>query len=631
MVGVAAPGFRGVMPVATPVLWAPLTMQPQLQARESLWEVRGNNQFNVVGRLAEGTTVEQARAGLDAVNRQLAQEHPEQYRGSGITVVPQSDAGLHPVMASAQVAVSAVLMGVVGLLLLLACVNLANLFLARARERRREMAIRASIGASRGRLVRQLLAEALILSLMAGALALLLARVAVTLANGLTLPIDIPFAAGLEIGWPVVAFALGVSLLAGLLFGLVPALEASRPDLVSGLKDGSDRGGGYRRSLMSRGLVVAQIALSLVLLVNAGLFLRSLREATHLERGFDADRLLLASVDPSLQGYDPERTRVFFDQLVQRVRAIPGVRAAALGEMVPLGINNQQGEVSVPGHVYADDERTAVDYHHAAAGYFETMGIPMEEGRGFTEQDAGQNVVVINRRFADRFWPGESALGRTIVRRDVEYTVIGVTSTGRYRSLGETPLEYMHFQLPERWSSALTLHVRTSGDPSLALPLVRRELGVLDPSLPLFDVMTMERHLGLTLLPARIAGGALGLFGLIGLLLAGVGTYGVLAVSVAQRTREIGIRMALGAAGGRVVRLVLGQTLRMVGMGVLIGLVGAAFLGRAVEGMLYGVSGADPVAFGAVSILLVGVALVASVVPAWRAVRVEPVGALRGE
>lgn len=630
VVGVAPPDFQGPIPITTPVLWAPLTMQPQLQAQESLWEARGNNQFSVIARLEPGVTVVQARQAMSALLLTLAEEHPAHYATSGITVVPQAEAGLHPRIAAAQVGFSAVIMGVVALLLLLACVNLANLFLARARERRRELAVRLSVGATRGHLIRQLLTESILLALVAGTLALVLASAVIGIANAIRLPLDVPVSFGLELNAPVLLFTLVVALGAGVLFGLLPALEASRPDLVSGLKAGGGTAG-IRRSRLSRGLVVAQVALSLVLLVTAGLFLRSLERAMNMDKGFDADNLLIASVDPSRQGYDAARTRAFFDELVGRVRTLPGVRAAALGELVPLGFDSQQTGIDAPGYSFGENERRSFDYNFVGDGYFEAMGVPIVEGRGFTAQDFGQQVAIVNQRMADRFWPGESPIGRTVRRGNTEYRVIGVSTTGRYQSLGEAPLEYIYFPIPQEWNAALTLHVRTAGDPESFLPLVRREVRALDSTLPIYDAKTMTRHLGIVLLPARLAAGALGLFGALGLLLAAVGTYGVLAFSVAQRGREIGIRMALGAQRGRVVRLVVDQALHMIGIGLVIGLACAAFAGRLVERLLYGVSGLDALAFMGVSALLVVTGLLATLIPARRAARIDPMEALRHE
>ncbi len=630
IVGVAPDGFYSALPLVNPLFYAPLTMQPQLQARESLWESRGNNQFNVIGRLRSGVTAEQARSAMNAVAARLRERYPDAYEKTGITVVRQADAGIHPSFGVAQKAFPAVIMGVVALLLLLACVNVANLFLARAQERRREMGIRLSVGATRWHLVRQLLGESLILSFVAALLGLGLARVAIGIGNGIRLPIDVPVRFHLALSGPVLLFTLIAATVAGLLFGLAPALQASNPELTTSLKSepGTERAGAHR-SRLRQALVVSQIALSLLLLASAGLFLRALQKATTIDKGFVASNLALTSFDPSLLGYDSTRAHVLYSQLLERVRALPGVQNAALAEMVPLGMNEQDTDMEVPGYTFGENERRNFNYNWAGTGYFETMGMPLVEGRGFRDEDMGTRVAVVNRRFEEHFWPGGSAVGHTLRRGSREYRIVGVVPTGKYQSLGEDPLEFVWFPIPASYNSDMTLHVRTTGDPERILPAIRREVAALDPMLPVFDAKTMTRHLGLTLMPARLAGIVLGIFGLLGLFLAAVGTYGVIAYSVAQRTREIAIRMALGAARGQVVRLILGQGARLVGAGLVIGLAGALLAGRLVHGLLYGVSGADPFALGGVCVVLLLAALAATWLPAWRAASVDPMRSFR--
>jgi predicted permease len=377
------------------------------------------------------------------------------------------------------------------------------------------------------------------------------------------------------------------------------------------------------------------MALSLLLLVSAGLFLRSLRSATEIDTGFRSEGLLLASVDPGLQGYGREETEAFYLRLLERVRTLPGVAAAGLGENVPLGFGSQQNGVQVPGYEFAPDERRSIDYNLVGAGYFEAMGIRMVEGRSFTPEDDGvaEPVLVVNRRFAERFWPGESALGRIVHTSGADRRVVGVTEDGRYNTLGEEPLAFMYLPHAQAFNYAMTLHVRTA-DPTAAgriATALRQEIRTLDPDLPVYDVRTMENHLGIALLPARLGGFGLGLFGGLGLLLAAVGIYGVMAYSVARRRREMGIRMALGAAPAGVVALVLREGLGLALIGAALGLLAALAAARLLEGLLYGVSALDPVAFTVVPALLVGVAALAVWLPARRAAGVDPARSLRAE
>ena len=631
VVGVAPPEFRGAMPAVTAKLYVPLMMQRELTPGIDRLERRGANFMSVVARLEDGLTAEQARDAMDAMVMGLREQYPEHYDGNTIHLVPQSEAGLHPMFASTQTAMSVLMMVVVGLLLLIACVNVANLFLARARDRRKEIGVRLSLGASRGGVIRQLLVEAGVFALVAGAAGLVLAVFAVDLINAIQVPSDVPMDFDVSISRPVLIFTAAAAVLTGLFFGLAPAVTASKPELVTALKGGD--GGRKSKSRATRTLVGVQVALSIILLVSAGLFLRNLRAATTLDKGFDAENLMLVSMDPALQGYDHARTVTFYDQLLDRVRQYPTVTAAGLAEVVPLGFGSQQTGVSIPGYEPGPDEVMSVDYNEATPGYFEAMGIQLLRGRRFTKADdeGGTPTIIINQRFADRFWPGEDPLGKIVQVGSTERTVVGVTETGKYQRLGEDPLPYMYLPWAQAFNSEMTLHVRTDGPPEAILARVREEVRRLDPLMPLYEARTMESHLGITMLPARLGGIVLGIFGVLGLFLAAIGIYGVMAYSVAQRTREIGIRVALGAARGEVIRMVVRQGMTVVVTGVAVGLAGAVAAAQLIRGLLYTDDALDPVTFTAVTVVLLAAAGLATWMPARRAARVDPVRALKTE
>ncbi|HVT40986.1 MAG TPA: ABC transporter permease [Gemmatimonadaceae bacterium] len=632
IVGVAPKDFSGIIPVVTPALWVPLMQLARIHpASAGSFDARGNNSFNVIGRLKPGVSVAAANQRMTALVAELRTEHPADYKESGITLVPQSEAGVHPMFKSAEVGLSSVVMAVVGILLLIACVNVANLFLARARDRAREMAIRLSLGARRSALVRQLLTESLVFAAVSGLSGLAVAWWAIRLANRITLPFDVDFNAGLRLSPTVLIFTLAISVVTGLLFGVAPALQATRPSLVPALK--GEAPAGESRSRVRGGLVVAQMALSIVLLVSAGLFLRNLKAATSIDKGFISDHLLNAEVDPGMQGYDRARTEDFYRRLTERLRAIPTVRAVGLAEMVPLGLSESDNSVEIPGYVAAPNENMSVQVNTVSPGYFEAMGIPLLQGRGFSTRDdsAGLHVMVVNQHFVDHFWHGLNPIGRIVHTRGSDHTVIGVVPTGKYFRLGEDPATFMYLAQAQHWSSGMTIHIRTTGDPTALMPTLRAEVAALDADLPLGNVRTMENHLGIALLPARLTGAVLGIFGMLGLVLASLGIYGVMAYTVSQRTREIGIRMAIGAAGGDVVRLVMRQGLALVVAGTVIGFLGALGAARLIRGVLYGGGGFDAVTFAAVPLVLITVASMAIWIPAHRASGMDPVLALRQE
>lgn len=632
VVGVAPEGFHGPFPFIAPALWAPLGMHPELTGSRDQSEIRGNNFLNVIARLKPGVGIGKAEEWADLFAARLRQEYPEDYEGVGIRVFPQSKAGIHPSIRAAQLGLSGVTMGVVALLLLIACVNVANLFLASAQVRGREMAVRCSLGAGRARLVRQLLTEYLLFALLAGGAGLLLAYSAVSVANRVRISVEVPVQWNIALDAPVLVFTLVVTLLSSLVFGLAPALRSLEPDLNASLhRDGPP--GTSRPLRASQVLVGAQVAISTLLLVCAGLFVHNLREAMAIEKGFTADDLLLATLDLRPLGYEREESEELFSSLMSRLRAHPEVRSVGLASSVPLGLDLSHRLVSIPGYQPSQSESMSVFNTFVDPEYFATMGIPILEGRAFRDSDgdAGGSALVVNRRFAERFWPGESAIGKRVETADAVWEVVGVVPTGKYQRLGEEPTAFMYFPWPRLVSSTMTLHVRTAESPSSVLPLLRREVEALDPNLPVFNVTTMNDHLGLSLLPARLGGVVLGVFGGLCLVLVSVGIYGVVAHSVSRRTREVGIRIAMGALPRGVTAKVIGEELRIVLIGLAAGIAGALAASGPIGSLLYTRSGMEPAVFLAAPAFLAVVAVVASYLPARTAARVDPVQALRSE
>ncbi|MEM8960366.1 MAG: ABC transporter permease [Acidobacteriota bacterium] len=630
IVGVTPPEFKGPMPAIDVPLYVPIMMQPWIMPGNDLLEARDDSMMVVMARLRPGRTIEQATTVMDSMLPRLRDEFPDAYEGQlGTTVITLSEAGLHPSFRGAALGMSTVMMAVVSLLLLVACVNVANLFLARARERRREMGIRLSLGASRRAILQQLFTESLVFSLLAGAAGVGLAYAVTAGLARIELPMDAPVAFEVEIDTKVLLFTLAVSVVAGLVFGLVPALRAAKTDLVSSVKGHGGYSGGRFRT--GKALVVLQMALSLILLVSSGLFLRALQAATEIDPGMEKPRnLIMASMDPGLQGYDEATTQQFYDRLIDELTARGDVTSVGLTNSVPLGFHLLGQGVEIPGYEFAEGERTSLYYAAITEGYLETLGADLVEGRTFRRSDDARTtpVIVVNQRFAERFWPEESALGNIVRTAGEDRRVIGVVATAKYRSLAEDPTEYMYLPQRELFQSAMTLVVRTPTSPSAMLASVGETVRGMDAGLPLYDVRTMEDHMGIALLPARLGGSVLGLFGLLGILLASVGIYGVIAYSVAKRQRELGIRAALGADRNRVVGLVLREGLRLAMTGVAIGLVGAAGAAQLVRGMLYNVHPIDPIVYGAVSVLLIALAAVAVYRPARKAARMDPVRAL---
>ena len=537
--------------------------------------------------------------------------------------------------------VTGLMMGLVGLVLLVACANVANLLLARATVRRREIAVRLALGASRRRLIRQLLTESVMLSTLGGALGLILAiwlsdlfRFGVPKVDFATMDYD--YALGLD--YRVLGFTLAVSVLTGVIFGLAPALQSSRPDLVPTLKgEMSAASAGRRRPNLRNLFVVTQVALSLMLLVSAGLLVKSLRNAQTMNPGFRTDHLLMASVNVGLHGYDEARGRRFYKQLGERLQSLPGVTHASFAGPLPLDQYYNAANVTIEGRVpKTANERLGIGYSIVGHNYFETMNTPIVQGRAFTERDNenAPRVVIVNETMARRYWPSQNPIGKRL-RLGGEQSqwleVAGVAQDGKYITLGEPPTDYFFLPFWQNYDGRMTLIAHTKGDAESVIASIRREVKALDEQLPVYGVRDAPEFLDIILSGPKSIAATVSGFGLLALLLAAIGLYGVMSYAVAERTREIGVRVALGAEPRDLRLMVLRQGLRLSLGGVALGLAGAFGLARLLRSLLYDVSATDPLTFGAVALSLIVVALLACWIPARRATKVDPMVALRCE
>lgn len=639
VVGVAPAKLKGSFPGVVSDFWIPLQMTDAMEETPSLTNRYARSLF-VQGRLRRGVTLAQAQARFATVARRMAAAWPKEDGKVEITLVPSREVALNPQIDGPVLGVAAGLMAIVGLVLLIACSNIANLLLVRASERRREIAVRLALGAGRGRLIRQLLTESLLLAGFGGLAGLLLAFWTARLIVSFKPPIALPLSIDVRLDLRVLAFTFALSVVTGLVCGLAPAFRASRPDLVSALKDDSAGGGSRHRRLGLRNLlVIGQVAISTVLLIGAGLFLRSLGKAQSIDPGFRLRRGAAIQVVVGLGGaYDEAEGRVFFQRLLERARALPGVRSAALAEHLPLGLNIHSSSVEAEGRPKPKEgEGFPVDVVSVGPGYFETLGISIPRGRAFDDRDdlSGRDaffVAMVNETAARRLWPGEDPVGKRL-RFTGEgrswMTVIGVAEDGKYRTLGEEPRSFVYQPSLQDYSSFQTLILAGDGDERALLNEARRLLDEMDPNVPIFDQKTMTEHLSVMLFPARLAAALLAAFGALGLVLASIGLYGVVAASVARQTREVGVRMAMGAQRRDVLRLVLREGMVLTGTGLAAGL-GLAFAGaRLLRTLLYGIGTGDPLTYAGVAAVLTAVALCANLVPARRATKVDPLVALR--
>jgi predicted permease len=637
IVGVAPAVFQGSQTGVRTEIWVPMMMVDQLVPRSDLLHDHHYFWLFAFGRLKPGVQPEKAEQEMTVLLQPEVKNYPEEHRGhDSVTVYPlwKSPFGLNFFLS----ALLPMLMAIAGLVLLLACANVANLMLVRSVTRRREMAIRMSMGASRWRLVRQLLVESLMLALAGGALALLITTwTAGTFMKFIPIT-DFPIALGVPVDRMVLLATMVISVLTGVIFGILPALRASSQAPVSVLKDDTgSASGGLRKARLTNGLVVAQISLSLLLLICAGLFIRSFLSAQQVNPGFNAHNVLIASYDVFTSGYSNEQGAAFDRQLEAKLEALPGIQSVALSSRVPLGFGGSTS-VKPEGYVPQANESMETQAAMITPNYFRTAQIPLVKGRDFTPQDtmSSQRVAIVSETFVDRYWPHQEALGKQL-NSDLTrewFTVVGVARDSKVSGMNDkpTPFVYLpHYQinlLDQPGSSAMNVIARTTGDPLAMGQTVEKTIHELNAELVVFNVTTLESSEQIASFPQRIAGTFVGAFGLLALVLAAVGIYGVTSYTTRQRTHEIGIRMALGASKDDILRLVLGHGLRLTFIGVGLGLAAAFALTRYLSSMLLGVTSTDALTFSFVTILLCAVALFACFVPARRAMRVDPMVAL---
>jgi putative ABC transport system permease protein len=627
VVGVMPPGFE--FP-AQQKLWIPL--EPVIDRTD-----RAQRNLLVFGRLRRDATLERARQEMVSVAARLAAAQPDVARGWTAIVRPLRDEWIPDDVRLVILA----MMGAVTLVLLIACTNVANLLLARATARHREMAIRTAIGASRWQIVRQLLTESVILALLSAPFGIALARVGVVLLDRAMPPDEVPYYIHWAVDWRVVAYTMGIAVLTGVVFGLAPALQTARSNLNASLKEGRGAGVGGRRARLRHALVIVEVALALVVLIGAALFVRSFVNLQSASAGFDTRPLMTVRVFLAGEAYAAEDVKTRrIDDIVRRIEGLAGVTAAFASNLVPLDGGGSGGRAIVDGRALPKGEEPLISIPGVTSHFFRTLGVPILRGRDFEDREGVTRtpVAIVNQTMARELWPGEDPIGRrfrlTDPARPDWFTVIGLVADFRHDELDDdepqAPAAYVPYPYGEAANTGLTIRV-ASGDPALVIAPVRAQIRASDPGVPVFSIQTMEHLRQLGFWQYELFGWMFGTFGLVALLLAAIGVYGVLSYSVTQQTQEIGVRVALGADRGAVIRMVVGRGVRLALAGIGLGLLGAFGVTRVVQSLLYNVTPTDPLSFIAVGAFLVGVAILASYVPARRATRVDPLTALRTE
>ena len=648
IVGVAPKVFTGMVPLLAPEVWTPMAYVDEIEpggiistvpspTGNTRLERRGMRWMFVKGRLKTGATFDQAAANLRLIGRQLQTANIQTNKDRDVSTLPTKDVHIHPMADRMLLPIAFGLMFVVGLVLLIACANVASMLLARASGRQKEIGIRLAIGASRRRLVQQMLSESLVLAALGAAAGTALAWTLTQAAMSITLPRPIPQSFALRIDGRVLTFTAGVAMLAALVAGLAPALKATRPNLAAELKNDvtAARAGGRRWTLRD-GLVVTQIAVTMVLLVAAGLLTRSLSAAQKVGIGFQPGGLAIISTEMSMLGYSDTRSKEFYDRALDRVRAIPGVESAALAERLPFSINYNRNNLFLADRHGPNDKGIVVDVARVSAEYFATLGVPIVQGRNFGATDTPESpgVAIVDEAMARKYWPNQNPLGKRFHATTYTgraYEVVGVSADYKVSTVGEGVTPYIHYAVTQRPDNGEEIVARTRGDAGALLAAMRRELLALEPNVLFLDNQTMDAQVAATLLPAKAGAISVSAVGIVAMALASIGLYGVIAYSVARRTREIGIRMALGANRSSVVGLVMRQGLAIAAIGVAVGAVLSLGAAKAVASALYGVSFVDPVAWLTAIVTLLTVATVANAIPARRASVVDPSIALRSE
>jgi macrolide transport system ATP-binding/permease protein len=634
IVGVAAKDYKGTFAGAFIDVWVPIN-QSTVWLGPGWRADRSKPALHAIGRLKPGISAEQASAGMAALSSQLEQSYPETNRGKSIELGPATL--VHGNRRKAISGFLTIIMAMVALVLLIACANVANLMLTRTLGRRRELAIRMALGATRGRLIRHLLTESVLLSLLGGAAGLVAAVWATDLLATFNPIPTVPLQFDLSFDGRVLGFTLFVSILTGVIFGLAPALRASRWNLSTVLKDEAGSLAGHEhKSRLRSFLVVAQVAVSVLLLISAGLFLKSLQRAQAISPGFDPDNAIAMDIDLKPKGLSPLEGKRLYRNLIERVEAMQGAQSVSLADLAPLDIATSTTSVKIEGHEPSPGQSAIrVSSNHVSSGYFQTLRIPLLAGRDFNERDDEEapRVLIINETMARRYWPGEDAIGRQVRLADdmSPVEIIGVARDVKYRTLGEDSAAHVYLPFLQNYESSMTLLVRTAGDPKPMLGAVQGELQAVDKDVQGFFARTLIEHMGFSLLPSRLAAALLSVFGLLALVLAVIGIYGVLSYVVSQRTREIGIRLALGARSRDVFKLVVVRGMIPVFIGLIAGIAIALAVTRIFSSLLFGVSATDPLTFVAVSLILSAVALIACYIPARRATKVDAMIALRCE
>jgi predicted permease len=642
VIGVTPEYFVGSKFALALDFWTPISMAEDLRRSPGLLKERGSHWMNLIGRLKPGVSISQASAEMNAIAARLNQAYPDNRASNTQAQVFSELDGRWEDDGGTFKSGGAIAMAIVGLVLLIACANVANLMLARAAARRKEIGIRLALGANRLRLIRQLLTESLLLSIAGGLLGLLLAFWVTDLMQAFVPVLEYKIVDNFfAIDSRALVFTLVISLATGLVFGLAPAWHSSNPNVVPVLKGDPEhtRRGKMRAFGLRNVLVVAQVALSLVVLVCGGLFIKSFRKAQTMDPGFSNDKGLIVSLSPTLVGYEEEQSRNFYKQVLERVSHVPGIEAVSYTRTLPLGDSSnssgpilREGETLARGTAGRNIMNTVV-----SPGYFKTMQIPIVEGRDFDDRDTTKTkrVIVINQRMAEILWPGEnSVVGKRIFigpESKDPLEVVGVVKTGKYRTLAEDPKPFYYYSMDQRRPATMSLVMRPNVDPLSVVGAVRSEVAGIDRRVPLFAVKTMEQHKTYALWAPNMAATFALAFGVVAILLSAVGLYSVMAYVVSQRTREVGIRMALGANRRDVMKMITRQGMKLAAVGVGIGFLLSLGLAKLVASLLIGISGYDVTTFVLVPALLVLVALVACYLPARRATKVDPLIALRYE